>query len=111
MGAVVVLSIGGVGAVVSAVFAGLAGRANSAFNKNPTMVNADTTERDALIADISLGATLSLGVTGLVLLLTGRSQAVVASVSGTKPRESAIRAFVTPYAGPQGAGAAARITF
>jgi len=104
--AYVTLGLAGVGAIVGTIFGIQALGAKSDFENNPTTDNADKTDRDALIADMSFAVALTFGVTGTVLLLSnGKSEEA-------KPAAAAARrTFVTPYAGPKGGGAAATFKF
>jgi hypothetical protein len=70
-----------------------------------TTAKADSVEKNALIADMALGAALTLGVTGTVLLLTNTSGD---SAKADKPRT----AFeFAPVITPQRAGAFATVRF
>src|SRR5260221_105437 len=69
--AFVVLGVAGVGAVVGGIFGVKALQGKSDFdNGEKTTDKADQVEKDAPIADMALGAAITLGVTGTVLLLT-----------------------------------------
>jgi hypothetical protein len=72
--AYVVLGLAGAGAVVGTIFGVKAlGEKSDYDNASPqlrTADMADAVERDALIADMALGAALTLGVTGIVLLVS-----------------------------------------
>ncbi len=102
--AIVTLSLAGAGAVVGGVFGVLALQSKGDFEETPTQDLFDETERNALIADMSFGVALTFGVTGLVLLLTD-------SGGEEKPAEPEKKAFVTPFAGPGGAGVVGNFTF
>lgn len=113
--AYVTLGIAGAGAIVGTVFGIKALSAKSDFDKNPTSDNADTVERNALIADMSFGVAITLGVTGIVLLVSASNDEK--ETPSTKQsryrgleRKSAGLTFA-PYATPKGGGAAARFTF
>jgi hypothetical protein len=69
--AYITLGVGVVGAGVGTVFGIMALGAKSDFDKEPTSDNADKAERNALIADMSFGVALTLGITGIVLLTAG----------------------------------------
>jgi len=111
--AYVTLGLAGAGLVVGGVFGGLALSSKSTFNKTPTTENADKTDRNALISDMSFAVALTFGVTGAVLLLSNDSPAQEQQKAGAaKPhKKSAVRGFVSPYFSPQGGGAAALLTF
>jgi hypothetical protein len=110
--AYVTLGLAGAGVVVGAVFGGLALQSKSNFNKSHTTDNADTTDRNALISDMSFAVALTFGVTGAVLLLSNDAPepAAKAALHPTK-KKSAVRGFVTPYAGPNGGGAVGVLSF
>jgi hypothetical protein len=61
---------------------------------------------------MSYAVAITFGVTGAVLLFSKDTpeEPKAASVT-TKPSTAPRKAFVTPYAGPNGGGAAALITF
>jgi hypothetical protein len=115
--AYVTLGLAGAGAVVGTIFGISALGAKSDFNAagGATVENADKTDRNALIADMSFAVALTFGVTGAVLLLSNDSPAETKAASNTvthKPVKTAMpRGFVAPYATPTGAGAAAFMTF
>ncbi len=113
--AYVTLGLAGVGAVVGTIFGISALGAKSDFKTTPTTDNADKTDRNALIADMSFAVALTFGVTGAVLLLSNDTTAAPKTATTGAPRKpvkSAMpRGFVAPYAGPTGAGAAAFMTF
>jgi len=107
--AAITLSLAGAGAIVGAVFGGLALKSKSDFEDTPTQDLYDQTERDALIADMSFGVAITFGVTGVVLLLTSGGDD-----SGDKAKEkkaSLPPVFVAPWAGPTGGGAVGIVTF
>jgi hypothetical protein len=82
--------------------------AKSKFKEDPTAEHADAAERNALIADMSFGIAITLGLTGIVLLTSdGGSDATTAKKKQGKHSEFA----VAPYASPYGAGATARLKF
>ena len=116
--AYVTLGLAGAGAIVGTIFGVSALGSKSDFNKpgGATVENADKTDRNALIADMSFAVALTFGVTGAVLLLSNDTPSETKAASnGTvhkKPVKSAMpRGFVAPYAGPTGGGAAAFMTF
>lgn len=103
--AIVTLGLGGAGLISGTVFGIMALNSKSKFKDDPTTANADAAERNALIADMSFGIALTLGITGVVLW-TARDgeEDLTAKAKGQE--------FVfAPYASPRGAGAAARWTF
>ena len=108
--AYVTLGLAGAGAIVGTAFGVLALGAKSTFNKTPTTANADTTDRDALVSDMSFAVALTFGVTGVVLLLSNDSP-TEQKAAGDPPKKAAVRGFLAPYAGPTGGGAAAVMQF
>jgi hypothetical protein len=98
-----------VGAVVGTVFGVQALGAKSDFDKNPTNSNADRAERDALIADMGFAVALTLGITGVVLLVSDDSSEVTANNGHTK--RAAARLDLAPMITHTSQGAAARLTF
>ncbi len=117
--AYVTLGLAGAGAIVGTIFGISALGSKSDFNApgGATVENADKTDRNALIADMSFAVALTFGVTGAVLLLSNdtptETKAATNGAPGPrKPVKSAMpRGFVAPYAGPTGGGAAAFMTF
>lgn len=107
--AYVTLGFAGAGAVVGTIFGVMALGAKSDFDSMPTTDNADKADRNALISDMSYAVAITFGVTGAVLLFSKDSteETKAASTHKTAPR----KAFIAPYAGPTGAGAAAHFTF
>lgn len=91
-----------VGAAVGTVFGLRALSSKRDFEAAPTGAQADKTERDALIADIAFGAGLTVGVTGLVLLL--------AQPATEKPAAASVW-HLAPVVGSSGAGAVAAVRF
>ena len=102
--AVVTLGLGGAGLVAGTVFGIMALNSKGKFKDDPTTDNADAAERNALIADMSFGVALTLGITGIV---TSKEPAPNETAKKTKKKEF----LLAPYASPRGAGAAARLTF
>lgn len=107
--AYVTLGIGAAGLITGTIFGILALDAKSQYDQNPSSEKADEVERNALIADMTFGVALTLGITGVVLL-TAKDDDVPA------PKKAARRAgpsplVVAPYGGPTGGGAFARLTF
>ena len=108
--AYVTLGIAGVGAIVGTIFGLQALSAKSDFEDDPTTSNADDAERNALIADMAFGVTVTLGITGIVLLTSDEPSEVSAKRQApAAPRRA--RVDVTPYVSPKGGGAAARLAF
>lgn len=108
--AYVTLGIAGAGLIVGGIFGVKALGDKSTFNKTPTNSHADTTERDALIADMAFGVAITLGVTGVVLLTSGSGDSGKQSGQLEKlPPKATLN--VAPYVSPHGGGAAARLTF
>lgn len=103
----VTLAIAGASAVVGTIFGIQALQDKSDFDDNPTTSKADDVERNALIADMAFGVTLTLGITGIVLLVAEDPVPAAPQVSAL-PQQ---RLRVTPYVAPSGAGAAATLTF
>ena len=103
----VTLAIAGASAVVGTIFGIQALQDKSDFDENPTTGKADDVERNALIADMAFGVTLTLGITGIVLLVAEDPVPAATQVGALAPQ----RLRVTPYVAPNGAGAAATLTF
>jgi hypothetical protein len=97
--AYVLIGAAGAGIVAGSVLGALALKDKSDFNANPTNAGADKTHAMALGSDISFAIGGALGITGIVLLVTNL------------PPRGSERAFITPYVGPTGAGATARVSF
>lgn len=108
--AYVTLGVAGASAIVGSIFGIQALNAENDFDDNPTTRNADTVERNALIADMAWGVAITLGITGVVLLTTDEPQPQEAGRS-TPERSVAKSVRVAPYVTPTGGGAAARLTF
>jgi hypothetical protein len=108
--AYVTIALAGAGVVVGTTFGVLALQAKNTFNKTPTAPNADTTDRNALISDMSFAVALTFGVTGVVLLLSNDSPEP-AKAAAAKKTKTGVRGFVTPYAGPNGGGAVGVLRF
>ena len=104
--AYVVLGVAGAGAVVGSIFGVKALQEKKEFDDGEkTTAKADSVEKNALIADMALGAALTLGVTGTVLLLT--------NTGGGSAEVKAPRAAFefAPVLTPQRAGAFATVRF
>ncbi|HEX4337592.1 MAG TPA: PEGA domain-containing protein [Polyangiaceae bacterium] len=108
--AYITLGVGAVGAIVGTVFGVEALSAKSDFNKNPTNSNADRAERDALIADMGFAVALTLGITGIVLLVSDDSSEVTAKNEHAHHPARA-RLDIAPMITHSTQGAAARLTF
>lgn len=105
--AYVTLGLGTAGLIAGTVFGILALDAKSQFDSNPSSDKADEVERNALIADMSFGVALTLGITGVVLLTASEpAPADAPAAAVAKPR-----LIVAPFASPTSGGAAARLTF
>ena len=113
--AYVTLGLAGVGAIVGTIFGIQALGSKSDFDSEPTTDNADATDRNALIADMSFAVALTFGVTGVVLLVSNDSSDEAKPAGRNGPARAATvrrpKGFVTPYAGPHGGGAAATLNF
>jgi hypothetical protein len=105
--AYVVLSVAGAGAIVGGIFGVKALQEKSDFdNGEKNTDKADSVEKNALIADMALGAAITLGVTGTVLLLTNSGGSDKAARPSTP---SAFR--LSPSFTPHQAGAFATVRF
>jgi hypothetical protein len=102
----VTLGIAGASAVVGTIFGIRALSDKKDYDDAPSTKRADDVERNALIADMAFGITLTLGITGLVLLVADDSP----QLSQSRPSQSA-GLHVAPYVSPRGAGAAAALSF
>jgi hypothetical protein len=105
--AYVTLGVAGGAAIAGTIFGIQALGAKSDFDKNPTEKNADSVERNGLIADMAFGVAITLGITGVVLLTSSDEPAETAR----RPAPKMSRLVVAPYASPKGGGAAALINF
>ena len=105
--AAVTLGLGGAGLITGTIFGIMALNSKSKFNDNPTVDNADAAERNALIADMSFGVALTLGITGIVLLTASEDDAPAEAATSSKKTDL----MVAPYASRTGGGATARLTF
>ncbi len=101
--AYVTLGVAGASLIVGGIFGVKALSDKSSFNDNPTSGRADTTERDALIADMAFGVAITLGVTGTVLLLGNKPAEQAAALQERTPKNMQL----TPIVGRNAAGAAA----
>lgn len=110
--AYITLGVAVVGAGVGTVFGIKALGDKSDYDKNPTSAGADRAERDALIADMSFGIGLTLGITGVVLLLSSDSgDAPAPAAAHLSPRPAQGKLMVAPIVSSTVGGAAARLTF
>lgn len=107
--AYVTLGVAGASAVVGTIFGIKALGAKSDFDDAPTADNADSVERNALIADMAFGVAVTLGVTGIVLLTSDEPAAEEAKSRGRRTAQR--RLELVPYAGPTGGGARAELVF
>lgn len=103
--AYVTLGIAGASAVVGTIFGIQALGDERDFKDAPTTSKADDVERNALIADMAFGVALTLGITGIVLLVADDP------APDQPPAVSQSRLRVVPYVAPTGAGAAATLEF
>jgi hypothetical protein len=104
---IVTLGIAGASAIVGTIFGIQALGDKQNFDDAPSTARADETERNALIADMAFGVTLTLGITGVVLLVAQDPVPVQPVVSSPRPE----RMRFTPYVAKTGAGAAATLAF
>jgi hypothetical protein len=103
----VTLGIAGASAIVGTIFGIRALSDKDEFNDAPSTRRADDVERNALIADMAFGVTLTLGITGIVLLVADEAPEQASARPATQ--QAGVR--LTPYVSPRGAGAAATLTF
>lgn len=107
--AYVTLGIAGAGLVVGSIFGVMALDKKAEFEDAPDADTADQVERNALIADMSFGVAITLGVTGIVLLTS--HETVDETARRAERAEHARRLQVAPYASRNGGGAFARLRF
>jgi hypothetical protein len=103
----VTLGIAGAAAVVGTVFGIRALGDKKDYDDAPSTRHADDVERNALIADMAFGVSLTLGITGIVLLLADDS----VEQAQHAPTRSLAGVRLAPYVSPHGAGAAAALQF
>lgn len=103
---IVTLSLAGASAIVGTIFGIKALGDKQDFDDTPTTSRADDVERNALIADMAFGVTLTLGITGAVLLLAD-DPVPDQSVGSLAPQGLQ----VSPYVATSGAGASAKLVF
>jgi hypothetical protein len=96
-----------VAAGVGTAFGVMALSDKSDFDSNPTASKADDGENHALIADMSFGVALTLGITSAVLFFSGSDQ----SAPAPEPSKSALKVTPTPIVTQNGAGAGALVRF
>jgi hypothetical protein len=104
---IVTLGIAGASAIVGTIFGIKALSDKDDFDDRPTTGAADDVERNALIADMAFGVTLTLGITGVVLLVADDPVPDQPQVGSVTPQ----RLTLAPYVAPTGAGAAATLVF
>jgi hypothetical protein len=104
----VTLGIAGASAVVGTIFGVRALGDKKDYNATPTTSKADDVERNALIADMAFGVALTLGITGVVLLIADDPLPEQADLPEGEERAN-LR--VLPYATTDGAGATAALMF
>jgi hypothetical protein len=102
----VTLGIAGAAAVVGTIFGIRALNDKKDYDEAPSAKLADDVERNALIADMAFGVTLTLGITGIVLLVADDP----VDQAQSRASETA-RLQLLPYVSPRGAGAAASLRF
>lgn len=107
--AIITLSLAGAGAVVGAVFGGLALKSKGEFEDTPTQDLYDETTRNALISDMSFGVAITFGVTGVVLLVTSNSSSK--DEKAEEKKAEGPKVWAAPWAGPTGAGAVGVVQF
>jgi hypothetical protein len=104
---IVTLSIAGASAIVGTIFGIKALSDKQDFDDRPTTNTADDVERNSLIADMAFGVTLTLGITGVVLLVADDPVPDQSQVGSLAPQ----RLQVSPYVATTGAGASAKLVF
>jgi hypothetical protein len=107
--AAITLSLAGAGAILGAVFGGLALKSKGEFEDTPTQDLYDETTRNALISDMSFGVAITFGVTGVVLLVTSNSSSK--DEDADKKKAEGPHVWAAPWAGPTGGGAVGVVTF
>jgi hypothetical protein len=99
--------VAGAGLAVGTIFGIMALGSKSTYEQDMTMENLDAIETQATIADIGFASAIGFGLVGTVLFFNSRP-AEPAKARVVRPGSTA---FVSPYVGPNGGGAAARLTF
>lgn len=107
----ITLGIAGASAVVGTIFGIRALNDEKKFNDNPTSAKADDVERNALIADMAFGVTLTLGITGVVLLLADDPAPNQVGGASSNARGDVGKLQLSPYVSPRGGGASASLQF
>jgi hypothetical protein len=106
----VLVGLAAVGVGVGTVFGIKALNAKSDFNNgNKTNDQADTVDRNALVADLIFGTALTLGVTGTVLLLSGSDKSTGGAHETFVASRPSLR--LVPVVGPTTAAASAVLQF
>jgi hypothetical protein len=106
----VLVGLAAVGVGVGTVFGIKALNAKSDFNNgNKTNDQADTVDRNALVADLIFGTALTLGVTGTVLLLSGSDKSTGGEQGTSVASRPSLR--LLPVVGPTTAAASAVLRF
>ena len=105
------LAVAAVG--VGTVFGILALGKQSSFKDSPNADTADTGENFALVADMSFGIAITLGVTSLVLFLTNDDEPAKPAAAAALPKKSSPWKNFTlaPVVTSQGGGAGASFRF
>jgi hypothetical protein len=100
----VLFGVTGVGAVLGGVFGAMALSSKNAFNSHPRGDNSDASaaQTNAHISTASFVVAGVAGVVGIILIATNKPHPATTG----QPVPASKRAFVTPYAGPIGAGVA-----
>lgn len=109
--AYVTLGLAGAGLVTGTIFGIKALQEKKDFEDMPTTDRADDVERYALIADMSFGIAITLGVTGIVLLTSDAPAEAPTAASAEKSPLDKSRFSFAPYVGKKSGGAAASYTF
>jgi PEGA domain len=114
-----------VAAGVGAIFGVMALNDKTTFDDTPSRQNADTRNVHALIADLSLGSALALGIASVILFVTSRAPSAPAdntakppAVKGGNPRKSdaangasGMSVTAAPFVWPHSGGAALIVRF
>jgi hypothetical protein len=101
-----------VAAGIGTVFGVMALSDKSNFDKKPTASKADDGENHALVADMSFGVAITLGVTSAVLFLTkDEAPAPATAAAPPPPKKHAVTITPTPILTQHGGGAGALFRF
>lgn len=111
VGTWVTTGLAAAGLVTGTVFGFLALSAQSDFDSTPTESIADNGETYALVADISFGVALAMGVTAIVLFATDRPSAPADAPAASRDQDDGPRVTFAPIASPTAGGAALRVEF